>query len=164
MFHAIALLFLSLTGTLPVATPQELAVYTNCQPDRISHWIGQRIAYKKTEGWEPASVCMARGSGDCKCMAVVAEETLNACVGNDAQIAVLKNINATHAVALYTDFKGRRGFINEIDRQDFEPGTDWLKIVKAVRGGPWSIVRMYARGDVLQAPVLLASASPVPGK
>ena len=142
MFRAIATFFMGLTGTLPMATPPDLAVYTKCQPDNISHWIGQRIDYKATVGWEDAATCMVRGTGDCKCMALVARETLNSCEGVDAQIIILRNkYNKLHAVALYIDNKGNRGFIDSIYRKQFDPGTKWDEVIKGIAGGPWVIVR-----------------------
>jgi hypothetical protein len=141
MFSAIITFFLGLTGTLPMATPVELASYTKCQPDRISHWIGQRISYEHTKGWESAETCMARGIGDCKCMGVVAQETINSCVGMDAWIIILKNeTGSLHAVTFFRDHTAGIGFINGIIRKQFPPETDWRDIVADISGGPWTII------------------------
>lgn len=161
MFHAIASFLLGLTGTLPMRTPKDLAAYTRCQPDRISHWIGQRITYKKTPDWEPAEACMARGTGDCKCMAVIAEETLNYCAGIDSRIAILRHKDEPgplHAVTLYTDERGRRGFINDISRMMFDPGTAWDEVLAYIGGGPWLVEAYVYPGEVPGGSMIVASA------
>lgn len=43
-----------------------------------------------------------------------------------------------HAVALFTDHKGRRGYIDGIGRRLFDPGTAWADIIQAIPGGPWT--------------------------
>ncbi|HAF95835.1 MAG: hypothetical protein A2X34_02935 [Elusimicrobia bacterium GWC2_51_8] len=88
---------------------------------------------------------MTRGVGDCKCMAVVAEETLNSCAGVEARVVTLKNdAGNLHAVTLYTNHKGKKGFIDEINRKQYEPETAWRNIVADIGGGPWTIVEWQA--------------------
>jgi len=61
MLKFIVTLYFMLTGTLPVKTPAELSIYTKCDVDRISHWVGQRIEYREQgPDWASAEVCMAR--------------------------------------------------------------------------------------------------------
>lgn len=65
---------LSACGTAPMSSPDDLAIYTRCDVDNIAHWVGQRVDYKEQGPvWDSAGVCMARGWGDCKCAAAVAE-------------------------------------------------------------------------------------------
>ncbi len=131
-----------------MSTPAELASYTKCQPDRISHWIGQRIVYRRTERWESAETCMARGSGDCKCMAVVARDTINSCAGMEAWITILRNgAGGLHAVVFLRDHTGSKWFIDSISRKEFPSGTDWNEVAGDIRGGPWAVEEQrYAAG------------------
>ncbi|HOX22228.1 MAG TPA: hypothetical protein PLL10_02095 [Elusimicrobiales bacterium] len=127
-------------GTARIVSPDVLAQYTACDVDNISHWIGQRIEYREQGPvWDSAAVCMARGWGDCKCAATVARDTLNMCAGYEARVVVLRGPRrALHAVAVFTDHKGRRGYINGIGRRLFDPGTAWQDVIQAIPGGPWT--------------------------
>ena len=130
---------LTACGTAPMRTPQELAIYSRCDIDNISHWIGQSIEYREQQGWNVAENCMLRGYGDCKCAATVARDTMLAC-GYEAKIVILRGNGKTHAVALFTDNRtGRRGFIDGIYRRTYSPGTPWPEVINGI-GGKWMAV------------------------
>ena len=119
-------------------TPQELAKYADCKPDRIAYWLGS-IPYAKTENWPTSEAVMAKGETDCKGYATVAEDTLDVC-GYYSVIKVIHSEGraANHAVTVYEDkHNGRRGYINGSGQREFKAGTGWDEVIKAVPGGPW---------------------------
>jgi len=127
-------------------SPTHLAAWSHCDPALISDWIGEHIQYKDNQPshWPRVEDCMIRGYGDCKCQALVAAETLNSCVSTEARIAVLQSVkrqNSRHAVAIYTDYRGRRGVISgPFHRQFTNTDTPWGEVVNAVPNGPWKEV------------------------
>lgn len=127
-------------GLKPVKTPSELASYKNCDPEGVAYYITNSITYGEQKRYLPAETCLAVREGDCKCMAVVARDTLNRCVGYDARVVVLAPESGqgnNHAIAVFTDYKGNRGFINWSQSRTFPPGTEWSEVVASVKGGPW---------------------------
>ena len=142
----IALLPLALAVGLFIATappslntPSELAAWSKCSPAKISYWIGQRVRYTYQPHWDPAELVMAREAGDCKGKASVAVEALNRCVGYEARIVTYATPTGRHAVAVYRDHKGRRGYIDDARQENFPPGTEWAEIAGyfEVAGGEW---------------------------
>jgi len=121
-------------------TVGEVATWSKCEPVNISWWTAQTIEYKDTKGWESAEKCIARGTGDCKCLAVVPRDILKKC-GYSSKVITIKNGKRLHAVVLYTDKSGRRGFINGVTQKSYEARTDWNKIISEISGGPWEEVR-----------------------
>ena len=121
-----------------IHTPTELAKYTKCKPERIAYWLGS-IPYAKTDKWPTSEAVMERGETDCKGYATVAEDTLDVC-GYYSHITVVHGVghSANHAFTVYEDnATGRRGYINGSEQREFEAGTEWGEIIKAVPGGPW---------------------------
>ena len=135
-------LVLAIPNPPPMANPSDLAKWANCSPPKIAYGVSQRIEYKLTKGWESAEACLKRGNGDCKCMAKIADETIGFCDGYTHRIITLKSVgfpSRYHAITIYTDSKGRRGFINSEQSVEFPPDTDWNKIISSVQGGPWEV-------------------------
>lgn len=124
----------------PPTTPQEIAVRTKCDPSGIAYWIGQSIDYKETAGWESAQACLDRGTGDCKCKATIAEETLLFCIGYDYELASLYDGENRHAVVLFQDYKGRYGFIDG-SRGKVTAAKDYDDLIDFLPGGPWTRYR-----------------------
>lgn len=131
----IALLPLILVGGLFIAsapprlsTPQELAEWAKCDPAKISYYIGQRIRYTRQPHWEPAELVMARQAGDCKGKASVAVSALSRCAGYEPRIITYPTATGRHAIAIYTDHKGQRGFIDDGRQEVYAPGTPWHEI------------------------------------
>ena len=121
-----------------LSTPQELAEWSECDPAQIAHWIGGKVRYTEQGRWDPAELVMARQAGDCKGASAVAVAALSRCAGYDARIAVLNPASGqgrAHAVALYTDHRGRRGVVDSGNQRDYAPGTDWWEVV----GEKWRI-------------------------
>jgi hypothetical protein len=139
----IIFLVVALIPNPPLMTsPVELAKWAECKPPKICYGISQSIDYKITKGWESASVCLSRGNGDCKCMATTASETIGFCEGYTHRIVTLKSKgfpSKYHAITVYTDKEGRRGFINSSQCAEFPPDTDWNEIIAEVLGGPWEV-------------------------
>lgn len=142
----IALLPLILVGGLFIASappslksPQELAEWAKCDPAKISYYIGRRIWYTEQPHWEDAELVMAREAGDCKGKTSVAVAALSRCAGYEPRVIVLHPLNGqgkNHAVALYTDHKGRRGFIDDARQESYPPGTPWAVVARGV-GKKW---------------------------
>ncbi len=127
------------TAPPPLSTPQELAEWSKCDPAKISYWIGQSVEYTEQTKWDPAEVVMSRKSGDCKGNASVAVAALSRCAGYEPRIIVLHPVDGqgdSHAVALYTDHKGRRGYIDGSRQQSYPPGTPWASVARGV-GEKW---------------------------
>ena len=113
----------------------ELAKWSDCDPARISYWVGQRAEYKRTKGWNTATECMAKDQYDCKCSAVIASEALKAC-GYETRIATIKGPKGVHAIALFWG-SFTRGFIDNVNYRTFSAGAKWADIIEKVNGGPW---------------------------
>jgi len=95
----------------PLKTPEELAAWANCDPEKISEWEAGRFQYKHvTNAWEPGVVCMTRGFGDCKCFATISREALGFCPDKNPRIVIVND--GRHAVVKFTD---RRGEIKTLD-------------------------------------------------
>lgn len=117
------------------ATPQELAQWAKCDPSKVAYYIGQKTEYKlQGKDWGTAEEAMAIGQADCKGKALIARDTLNSCVGYEARIAILKRGNTRHAITLFTDHNGNRGFINDIQSRTYPPNTDWNEVIDGIGG------------------------------
>jgi hypothetical protein len=127
-------------GLKPVKTPGELAHYKGCDPEAVAYYVGNAITYTTQKRYLPAETCLATRQGDCKCAAIVARDTLNRCVGYEARLVVLAPKSGkgnNHAIAVFTDYKGQRGFIDWSKSKTFPAGTDWAEVIASVKGGPW---------------------------
>jgi len=123
----------------PLPTPQAVAEWSKCDPAKVAFVIGT-IPYRlQGPTWWPADTCLTMGYGDCKCYATIAKATLDRCAGYESHIKILKHPYKApnHAVTLFTDHKGRRGYINGHDHKTFDGDTNWQDIVATVPGGPW---------------------------
>jgi hypothetical protein len=118
---------------------QELATWANCDPHKIAYATAQSITYVEHKGWEASSDCLKRRTGDCKCLAITSRDALNAC-GYEASIVSLHHHpldkRPSHAIAVFTDNKGRRGYINGVNAR-LHGRTEWADIFQTVPGGPW---------------------------
>jgi hypothetical protein len=137
-------------------SPDDLAVYTKCEPERIAYWIDNSISYQEQGNyWLPAGASMSLRSGDCKAMATIAKDTLNRCVGYEARILIIRNVadvsctfgnktskcgtsTMTHAITVFTDHNGKRGFIDGGNFKIYPGRTEWKDVLKGVPGGPWT--------------------------
>lgn len=138
---ALILAFMGLLGcgTARMMSPEELAVYTNCDPEKIAYWIDNRIEYHEQGAyWLPAGASMTLERGDCKAKATIARDTLNRCVGYEAWVKVIKNGERYHAVSMFTDNKGRKGFMDSGIIKLYPASTPWSFIVLEIPGGPWT--------------------------
>jgi predicted transglutaminase-like cysteine proteinase len=120
-------------------TSQTLAEVSKCDPAWVQYHTERALTYKlQGPNWYEADTCLSLGEGDCKCFAMVAREALSGCVGYEARIAVLRPLKgALHAVAIYTDHKGQRGFITQSTQKSYPPTTQWGEIIDQIPGGPW---------------------------
>ena len=118
---------------------QQIAEQSKCEPAWVQYHTERAITYKlQGPNWYEADTCLSLGEGDCKCFAMVAREALSRCVGYEARIAVLRPLKGNlHAVAIYTDHLGRRGFITQSTQKSYPKGTDWREIIDEIPGGPW---------------------------
>ena len=133
----IAVMFLAGCAAPRFNRPQQVADWAKCDLSKISYWIAQGIDYKIYKGFEEAEVCMARGEGDCKCKAVVGQKILERCAGYSPKLVIVRNKSATrrHAITIFTDYRGKKGFINDYQ---VETGyDDWSDVLDKVSGGPW---------------------------
>ena len=116
-----------------LATPQDLAEWAKCDPAKISDYISQRIRYTRQPHWENAELVMARAAGDCKGKASVAVAALSRCAGYEPRIITYPTKAGRHTIAIYTDHKGRRGFIDDGRQEVYAPGTPWHEIEARVK-------------------------------
>jgi len=119
--------------------PSELAEYTNCEPSKIAYWITGRMNYlEQGPYWDDASVCMRHQSGDCKCAAAIAMETLNHCPNIASWMVILdhKEKKVAHAVAFFT--KGDRiGYIDWGRAVIGPSGVSVSDLIADMPGGVW---------------------------
>ena len=143
MLHLLALfgviLFANSQLPPPLPTPQAVAEWAECDPDKVAFAIGTIPYRDQGPTWWPSETCLTIGYGDCKCFATIAKDTLSRCNGYEARIKILKPTYkaSRHAITLFTDHKGRRGYINGHKAKTFYPDTDWNDIIDSVGGGPW---------------------------
>jgi len=130
-------LFMTGCSSLP-KTPQAIAEKSKCEPWQIAHYVNYSMDYVLQPKWEDSQTCLDRQTGDCKCFAVVARDILNRCAGYEAGIVTLKDGDKRHAVAVFTDHKGQRGYIDSYLYGLYPRGTDWEVIAKDMRGN-WQI-------------------------
>ena len=118
---------------------QNIAEKSHCDPAWVQYHTERALTYKlQGPNWYEADTCLSIGEGDCKCFAMVAREALSRCVGYEARIAVLRPLKGTlHAVAIYTDHKGQRGFITQSTQKSYPQNTQWVEIIDQIPGGPW---------------------------
>ena len=105
---------LAVTAPPQLYTPQELAGWSRCKPEKMADYFAARMAYAEQDKWLPAEVVMAKQAGDCKGFSTVAKAALNRCAGFEARI-VIKDGTAPgkkHAIVVFTDHKGRRGIFD----------------------------------------------------
>jgi predicted transglutaminase-like cysteine proteinase len=95
-------------------SPQELAEWAKCSPEKMADYLQARITYAKQDKWLPAEVVMTRGTGDCKGFSIVTKDTLNRCAGFEARIVIKdgKEPGKKHAIVVFTDHKGRQGIFD----------------------------------------------------
>ena len=95
-------------------TPQELAEWSKCRPEKMADYLQARMAYAEQDRWLPASVVMAKQAGDCKGYSAVAKAALNRCAGYEARIVIKdgKEPGKKHAIVVFTDHKGRQGIFD----------------------------------------------------
>jgi len=136
------IIVLAICGAVAVNTPkpmynvQEVAEWSKCDPAKVAFYIGT-LQYEEQKDWLPAEVCLRLGEGDCKCFAQIAKEVLDRCAGYDNNIAILDPLirPSYHAVTLFTDHKGNKGFING----SYYGYLDSWDDVRDISGGPWEI-------------------------
>lgn len=139
---AVLIAIISAIPIPPKATPKDLAQWADCSPPRIAYAVAQSIHYKEVPQWETGQECLTRGYGDCKCMAVIAKESLMTCEGYSPRIVVLVSKQGKpryHAITVYTRADGKRGFINGGAWVELPKDTDWNEVIKRVLGGPWEV-------------------------
>lgn len=118
----------------PLATPMELAAWSECEMPMIAYYIGQRVEYAPQTAWLPAEAVMAAGRGDCKGKAVVARDALLACGYDTARITVIRTgrgyATKRHAIVFFTDpTTGHRGYIDDTEYKTFPGSTPWREIL-----------------------------------
>lgn len=143
LMRTILLLCLCGCASMP-KTPQAIAEKSKCQPWEIAYYTHYSMDYVLTPVWEEAQTCLDRQTGDCKCFAVIAKESLDRCAGYESRILVLGNGKRRHAVTVFTDHKGQRGYINSLYYGVYPPSTEWETIAKDIQGN-WKIA--YWRGN-----------------
>ncbi len=121
-----------------ITNTQELANWAKCDTEKIAYFVSQKIEYTEQSGWRDGNTCIALGKGDCKCKAAVANEALLYCVGYTPRIATIIKGDDKHAVVLFTDHIGRRGFIDNSNTKRFSANTEWQDIINTIGGGPWT--------------------------
>ena len=135
----ILLLCLFMTGCASVPrTPQAIAEKSKCEPWQIAYYVNYSMDYVLQPKWEEAQTCLDRQTGDCKCFAVIARDSLNRCAGYEARIITLADGKRRHAVAVFTDHKGKRGYIDSHLYGIYPQETTWEAIAKDMRGN-WRI-------------------------
>lgn len=140
----IAFLIMAIPAPPEFKTPKDIAIWAKCSPHKIGYGISQSMNYARYTKWQSSETCLQNKSGDCKCIAVLAKDTLETCDGFSAFIKVIRETGGErryHAVTLYTNHKGQRGFINGLEIKTFPPGTDWNEIISAISGGPWEAIQ-----------------------
>ena len=95
-------------------TPQELAEWSSCRPEKMADYLQARIKPEPQKGWLPAEVVMAKQAGDCKGYSAVAKAALNRCAGYEARIVIKDGTmpGKKHAIVVFTDHKGRQGIFD----------------------------------------------------
>ena len=125
----------------PLASTMELAAWSRCEIPMIAYYVGQRVEYAPQAVWLPADAVIAAGRGDCKGKAVVARDALLAC-GHEARVVILRTgtgkATKRHAIAVYTDAQGRRGYVDDNYYNTYDPGTAWADLI-AKRWRGWSV-------------------------
>lgn len=124
---------------------EQLADWAACDVDKIAYGVGQSLQYKVITEWEDSDTCILRGTGDCKCHAVVAEAALRYC-GMKPRILVVKNNKIKqHAVTVFENYKGEPGYINGVAKI-FDRGTDLNYVAESIPGGPWEVENKGTNG------------------
>jgi len=142
MIIAFVAVFFGIVAVLPTTpkldSPAELASWSECKPEKIAVYLADRVEYTKQENWESASEVMARGKGDCKGRATTAKQALDYC-GYFAEINIIKNPShrASHAIVVYEDTKGNRGYIDGPNYKELGLKYDWDELIHKIPGGPW---------------------------
>jgi len=95
-------------------TPQELAEWSRCKPEKMADYFAARMAYTEQDKWLPAEVVMTKQAGDCKGYSAVAKAALNRCAGYEARIVIKDGTmpGKKHAIVVFTDHKGRQGIFD----------------------------------------------------
>ena len=133
--------------------PEELAEYTNCDPHKIAYWITGRMNYlEQGPFWDDAEICMRHETGDCKCAAKIAEETLLHCPKTVAWTEVIthKTKGVKHAIAFFMKEDGRIGYI-DWGRAVIAPKYMTVdKLIQDLPGGPWQGKEYHTNGDLIE--------------
>lgn len=146
LYGVLMLAFILATPRPPdITSPPEIAQWAGCDVGKVSWFVAQSIDYKVTKGWEVASTCLERKTGDCKCYAVANKEILDNCNGWTNRLVTIRrpigNGNYSyHAVTVFVDHKGNKGYINGRYYKIYDPDKDLGEMLKEIEGGPWEYV------------------------
>jgi len=128
---------------LKAATVEDIANKSKCDIGNIAYYVGQALQYPRWDNhppvFEEAQVCLTRGVGDCKCHATVAMEVMGYC-GYKALLVTVEDRYQAHALVLFKDRKGNRGYVNAPYYRIVDGDTPWEDIVERAMGKDWQIV------------------------
>jgi len=124
-------------------TVEDIAKKSKCDIGNIAYYVGQALQYPRwnnhAKDFEEAQVCLTRGVGDCKCHATVAMEVMGYC-GYKALLVTVEDRYQSHALVLFKDKKGNRGYVNAPYYRIVDGDTPWDDIIKRAMGKNWQIV------------------------
>lgn len=117
-----------------LATPTELANWSECKLPKITEYLGQGVEYKRQESdWMNAEAVMAQKWGDCKGKALIARDTLLMCGYPTVRIVTIRRGVGKgltrHAIVLFQMENGRRGYVDASIYRTYDPGTAWVDVV-----------------------------------
>jgi len=124
-------------------TVEDIAKKSKCDIGNIAYYVGQALQYPRwnnhAKDFEEAQVCLDRGGGDCKCHATVAMEVMGYC-GYKALMITIRDDYQAHAMVIFKDKKGNRGYLNTPYYRIVDGDTPWGDIIKRAMGRDWRIV------------------------
>ena len=127
---------------LKAATVEDIANRSKCDIGDIAYYVGQALQYPRWDNhppvFEDAQVCLTRGVGDCKCHATVAMEVMGYC-GYKALLVTVEDRYQSHALVLFKDKKGNRGYLDVPNYRFFDGDTPWKEIVSRIPGWHWEV-------------------------
>lgn len=123
-------------------TVEDIAKKSKCDIGNIAYYVGQALQYPRWDNhppvFEEAQVCLTRGVGDCKCHATVAAEVMGYC-GYKAILVTVEDRYQAHALVLFKDKKGHRGYLDVPNYKFFDGDTPWKEIVSRIPGWHWTV-------------------------
>lgn len=117
-----------------LSTPMELAAWSKCDVEKVARYTGQGVYYKlQGNDWGNAELVMSRGWGDCKGKALVNQAALLACGYPLARVvAIRRGVGkgmSRHAIVLFSDSHGKRGYIDNDIVGYAEKGESWGNLI-----------------------------------